>query len=346
MTRTTAEIAEIVDGEIIGDGSLRITGVANIEDAKKGDVTFALNGKYLNPAYDSKASAIIVSHESKIKSENGRAFIKASNPRLAFIKVLELFAPQIKITPGVHSTAIIGQEVILGKNISIGPYAVIRDGVKVGDGVALYAHVYVGERVEIGGETTIYPQVTLCRGVKIGKKVIIHSGSVIGSDGFGYIEVNKKHLKIPQNGSVLIGDEVEIGANVTIDRATTGTTSIGRGTKIDNQVMIAHNVTIGEDCIIIAQVGISGSVKLEDSVTLAGQVGVAGHLTIGANTVVAARSGITKSIKPNQFISGYPARPHSEEKRIKAAISRLPVLLKRVRELEQKVEELEKTHKD
>lgn len=341
MIKTVAEIAQLVDGEVIGNPNLEISGVANIEDAREGDITFALNGKYLKPAYDSRTSAIIVSNEAMIEPGNGRTFIKTANPRLAFTRVLAVFAPEIKIAVGIHPTAILGKNVDLGRNISIGPYAVIGDDVKIGDEVVVLAHSYVGDGVEIGDETTIYPQVTLCRGVKIGKKVIIHPGSVIGSDGFGYVRVNRSHLKIPQNGSVEIGDEVEIGANVTIDRATTGVTSIGRGTKIDNLVQIAHNVTIGEDCIIVAQVGISGSAKVEDAVTLAGQVGVAGHLIIGANTVVAARSGITKSIKPNEVISGYPARPHNEEKRINAAISRLPTLLKRVRGLEQKIEELE-----
>lgn len=342
MIKTASEIAQILGGEIIGDGSLQVMGVASIEDARKGDITFALNGRYLESAYRSKASVIIVSNEVKMEPENSKAIIKTANPRLAFTKILELFAPKIKIAPGLHPTAIIGQGVVLGKDISIGPYVVIGDGAEIGDGVLIYPHTYVGDRVKIGESTTIYPQVTLYREVEIGKRVIIHSGSVIGSGGFGYIEVEKRHIKIPQNGSVVIGDDVEIGASVTIDRATTGVTSIGRGTKIDSLVMIAHNVTIGQDCIIVAQVGISGSAKLEDSVTIAGQAGVAGHLTIGANTVVAARSGITKSIKPGQFISGYPARPHSEEKRIKATISKLPTLLKRIKELERKVEELEK----
>ncbi len=342
MTKTVAEIAQMLDAEVIGDRTLEISGASSIEDAKKGDITFASNGKYLKSASKSLASAIIVSNEAKIKVRKGKAIIRTPNPRLAFTRLLELFAPETKIPIGIHPTAIIGQGTVVGENVSIGPYVVIGENARIGERVVIFGHVYIGDEVEIGERTIIHPRVTLCQQVKIGKRVIINSGTVIGSEGFGYIEIEKGHLKIPQNGTVVIGDEVEIGANVTIDRATTGTTSIGRGTKIDNLVMIAHNVTIGENCIIIAQVGISGSTKIEDSVTLAGQAGVAGHLTIGANTVVAARSGVTKSIGPDQFVSGYPARPHREEKRIKAIVSKLPTLLKRIKELEGKVQELEK----
>jgi UDP-3-O-[3-hydroxymyristoyl] glucosamine N-acyltransferase len=342
MIRTTGEIAHLIGGELIGDGGLVVRGVASIEDAEEGDITFALNGRYLGSAYNSKATALIVSQDVDIEPKREMALIKVQNPRLAFTRVLELFAPKSTPKPGIHPTAFIGEGSKRGKDVSIGAYVVIGDDTRIGDGVILYPHVYIGDRVEIGEGSIIHPHVTIYRMSKIGKRVIIHSGSVVGSDGFGYVKVDGEHLKIPQNGSVEIGDDVEIGANVTIDRATTGTTQIGSGTKIDNLVMIAHNVSIGKNCVIVAQTAIAGSAKIEDGVTIAGQVGVAGHLVVGSNTVVAARSVITKSIKSGQFVSGFPARPHPEEKRIKVARTKLPDLLKKVKELEKKVERLEK----
>lgn len=334
MTRFLGEIAAIVEGDLLGAADVSIHGVATIEEAKGGDIVFALNGKYLEEAFSSQASAVIVGQEV---TKAPKPIIRTNNPRLAFAKVLELFAPVVRAKPGIHPGAILGEGVNIGEDVAIGAYVTVGDRVSIGNGVIIYPQTYVGNEVVIGAGSIIYPRVTLGQRVRLGQRVIIHSGSVIGSDGFGYLEVEGRHQKIPQNGTVVIRDDVEIGANVTIDRATTGATSIGRGTKIDNLVQIAHNVTIGEDCLVVAQTGISGSVKIGDHVTLAGQVGVVGHLSIGSGSVIAAKSGVTKDIAPNQYMSGFPAKPHEEEKRIKAAIPRLPQLLKRVKELERKL---------
>ncbi|MEW5767903.1 MAG: UDP-3-O-(3-hydroxymyristoyl)glucosamine N-acyltransferase [bacterium] len=334
MSKSLGEIAAAVGGKVVGASDISILGVATIEDAKPGDIVFALNGKYLEAAFSSQASAVIVGQEV---TKAPKPVIRTNNPRLAFAKVLELFAPVVRIRPGVHPTAILGEGVNIGEGAAIGACVTVGDKVSIGNGVVIYPQSYVGDEVIIGAGSIIYPRVTLGQRVRLGQRVIIHSGAVIGSDGFGYLEVDGRHQKIPQNGTVVIHDDVEIGANVTIDRATTGATSIGRGTKIDNLVQIAHNVTIGEDCLVVAQTGISGSVKIGDHVTLAGQVGVAGHLSIGSGAVIAAKSGVTKDIEAHQYISGFPAKPHEEEKRIKAAIPRLPQLLKRVKELERKL---------
>lgn len=334
MSKSLGEIATAVGGELIGASDISILGVATIEEARPGDIVFALNGKYLEAAFSSQSSAVIVGQEV---TKAPKPVIRTNNPRLAFAKVLELFAPVVRMKPGIHPTAILGEGVNIGEGVSIGACVTVGDKAVIGKGTIIYPQTYIGDEVIIGTESIIYPRVTVGQRVRLGHRVIIHSGAVIGSDGFGYLEVEGRHQKIPQNGTVVIHDDVEIGANVTIDRATTGATSIGRGTKIDNLVQIAHNVTIGEDCLVVAQTGISGSVKIGDHVTLAGQVGVAGHLSIGSGAVIAAKSGVTKDIEAHQYMSGFPAKPHEEEKRIKAAIPRLPQLLKRVKELERRL---------
>lgn len=223
----------------------------------------------------------------------------------------------------------------MGKDVTMGPYTVLSDGVKLADNVYISSEVYLGNNVRIGKGSFIHPRVTILDNTIVGEKVIIHSGTVIGSDGFGFAKKEDgSYYKIPQVGKVVIEDEVEIGANVAIDRATIGETRIGSGCKIDNLVHIAHNVTLGRNVAIVGLVGISGSSTIGDGVILAGQAGVTDHVRIGNNTIVAAKSGVTKNIGPNQFVSGFPARPHSKQKRIKAIINQLPQLLERVRKLE------------
>lgn len=335
-TKTLGEIAKLLEGELIGDPKITIVGVGQAKDAGQGQITLACDKRYFKLALASSAAAVIVSEQTK-EEALPKSIIKVKNPSLAWAKTLELFAPKRKTKPGIHPTAVIEEGVEVCEGTEIAAHSFVGKGAKIGQGVIIYPLVYVGEGVEIGDNSIIYPHVSLREGVVIGKKVIIHSGSVIGSDGFGYAEDDGRPVKIPQQGTVIVGDEVEIGANVTIDRATIGATIIGARTKIDNLVQIAHNVTIGENCLIVSQVGISGSVQIEDNVTLAGQAGVADHIKIGKGTIVAAKSGVIKNIGPNQIVSGFPARPHSKEKRVEALRMRLPELLKRIKKLEKDV---------
>jgi UDP-3-O-[3-hydroxymyristoyl] glucosamine N-acyltransferase len=339
MHKTLEEIASIIGGEIVGDGRVVITGICGIKEAKEGDLTFVANSRYLNLMEDTKASAIITSREVE---KAPKPIIRTDNPSLAFAKMISLIAPtQITYPQGIHPTAIVGNKVTLGNGVAIGAYTVIEDDAEIGDSVIIYPNVYIGHHTKIGNETLIYPQVIIRENIDIGCRVIIHSGTVIGSDGFGFATVQGVHHKIPQIGIVVIEDDVEIGANVTIDRARFGKTIIGKGTKIDNLVQIAHNVVMGENCIIVAQTGISGSTTIGKNVTLAGQSGVVGHIEIGDNAVIAAQAGVTKSVPADTCVSGYPAKPHQLAKRINAFIQRLPNLFKTVSGLEDKVKKVE-----
>ena len=338
MERTLKEIAKIVDGEIIGDEKTVITGVCGIKEAKKGDLTFIANSRYLSLVKHTNASAIITSRDVKSAP---LPIIRTDNPSIAFAKMVNLIAPnEVKRPKGIHPTAVIGEKVKIGRNVAIQAYAVIGDNVEIKDNTVLYAGVFVGHHTKIGRDCSIYPYVIIRERVIIQDRVIIHGGTIIGSDGFGFSTVKGVHHRIPQIGSVVIEDDVEIGANVTIDRARFDKTIIKKGTKIDNLVQIAHNVVIGEHSIIVAQSGISGSAIIGNNVTLAGQAGVIGHITIGDNTVVAGRAGVTKSIPANACVSGFPAKSHSVAKRINACVQTLPSLYKKVKELEEEIEKL------
>lgn len=337
MTKTLdlEKIAKCVNGKIIGDKNISISQIAQVNKAKKGDITFIFDKKELKKISKTQISASCIILPEDIKTISIPKII-VKNPKLAFAKLVDMFYPSTLPDRGIHSTAIIGKEVKIGKNVSIGAYCVISDRVKINDNVTIYPQTFIGNEVEIGKNSIIYPQVVIYEKVKIGKEVIIHSGSVIGSDGFGYVKEGGKHHKIPQKGSVIIEDEVEIGACVTIDRATIEATIIGKGTKIDNLVQIGHNVRIGKNCIIVSQVGISGSVTIEDNVTLAGQAGVVDHVVIKENTTVAGRAVVTKDIGPDLIVSGFPAQPHQQEMKIKALVQKLPDLVKKIKELEKK----------
>ncbi|MBI4972519.1 MAG: UDP-3-O-(3-hydroxymyristoyl)glucosamine N-acyltransferase [Candidatus Omnitrophica bacterium] len=340
VRKTLKEIAEIIDGEVVGDSGIVITGISGIKEAGAGDITFLANPKYSAFIEKTNASAIITSRE--IESAT-KPIIRTDNPSLAFTKMISALTPtQIKHPRGIHPTAILGKDISLAKDVAIGPYAVIEDNVTIGEGTIIYPGCFIGHDVKIGSDTLIYANVSIRERVSIGSRVIIHSGTVIGSDGFGFVTVDGRHLKIPQTGTVEIEDEVEIGANVTIDRARFEKTVIGKGTKIDNLVQIAHNVIVGRDCIIVAQVGISGSTTLGKNVTLAGQVGIVGHINIGDNVIVMAQSGVSKSIPPDTMVWGYPAKPHETARRINACVQNLPRLYKTVEELKKKIEAREK----
>ena len=286
-----------------------------------------------------RASAIITSRDLR---DSDKPLIITDNPSLAFSKVIELVAPNhIGYPKGIHPTAVISKSAKIGNNVAIGPNAIIEDNVSIGSNTVIYGGCYVGSLTAIGEGSLIYPNVTIRERVEIGKRVIIHSGTVIGSDGFGFATVRGVQKKIPQIGTVVIEDDVEIGANVTIDRARFDKTVIGRGTKIDNLVQIAHNVIIGRNCIIVAQAGISGSTVLGKGVILAGQAGIVGHIVIGDGAIVAAQAGVTKSVPRGTKVSGYPAKPHSTAKRVNACVQRLPEMYRRVKELEEKIKKLE-----
>ncbi|NKB23472.1 MAG: UDP-3-O-(3-hydroxymyristoyl)glucosamine N-acyltransferase [Kiritimatiellae bacterium] len=341
MNLTISQIAEELGVPFTGDGGLSITGIAGLRDAQEGDLSFLANARYALDITETKASAVLVGkeHDQPCKP----VLIKVEDPDAAFAQIALYFAP-LPITPdvGVHPKAIVSEDFELGNRVSIGPYCVLESGVKVGDGTVLSAGSYIGHNTHIGKNCFFYPHVSIRENVEIGHRVIIHNGTVIGSDGFGYT-VDKKGVrtKIPQLGSVKVEDDVEMGANVTIDRARFGKTSIGCGTKIDNLVQIAHNVVIGEHVVLCAQVGISGSVTIGDYAILGGQVGCAGHLEIGEGAMIGAQSGVTKSVAPKTFVSGYPAMEHAKATRMHAHQMRIPILKSKVKSLEKRLQELE-----
>ena len=341
MKKTLKEIAEIIGGKIINQSEelnkIEITGVTNIQDAGPSDITFAVE-PHLDKACLSNAAAVIV---PETVYEFKKPAIQVANPRIAFTLLLNIYVEKFDIKPGIHSTVVMGSDVKIGKNVSIMAYNVIEDGASIGDNTVIYPHCYIGHKSKIGSDCLIYPQVTVRENCVVNDRVIINSGAVIGSDGFGFVTKDKVHYKVPQVGGVLIEDDVEIGANTNIDRATTGLTIIKKGTKIDNLVHVAHNVVIGENCFLVAQTGISGSVTVGNNVTFAGQSGTAGHLTIGDNCVFSARTGIISDVKSNSFYSGYPARPHREWLKIKAASAKLMDFTKKIKELEEKIKKIE-----
>ncbi len=339
MKYTLGEIANLVGGELVGNPDISITGISGIKEAKKGDITFLANSKYFSLVNTTKAAAIITSREDV---ESSKPLVKTDNPSLAFAKVVNLAAPNdVKHPEGTHPSAIISDKAKLGKGVAIGAYSIVEDGVEIGDNTIIYGGCYVGRNTKIGKKCLIYSHVSIRERIEIGNRVIIHSGAVIGSDGFGFAMVRGVQEKIPQIGTVSIEDDAEIGANVTIDRARFDKTIIGKGTKIDNLVQIAHNVVTGENCIIVAQAGVSGSTVLGKGVVLAGQAGLVGHIRIGDKAIVAAQAGVTKSIPAGMKVSGYPAKPHESAKKVNACIQRLPELYKKIKELEEKIKELE-----
>jgi UDP-3-O-[3-hydroxymyristoyl] glucosamine N-acyltransferase len=330
------EIAEIAGGELDGDPEVIITSCAGFDAAEPGSLTFAEDKRRLARADEGEAAAIIVPEGTK---RGCKPLVVAANPRLAFAKVLALFAPPHGVAKGIHPTAVLGAGVSLGNDVCVGPYVTVGDNTRIGDGVVLFPQVCIGSDVEIGDECVFYPRVTVMANVSIGRRCVLHAGAVIGADGFGYVLSAGKHVKIPQIGRIEIGDDVEVGACSCIDRATTGVTRIGSGTKIDNLVQIAHNCSIGENCIIVSQTGLSGSATLEDYVVLGGQVGVNGHITIGQASQIGAQSGVLGDIPPNSVLWGTPARPKRETMESMAYVSRLPETLKDLKRRLEKLEE-------
>jgi UDP-3-O-[3-hydroxymyristoyl] glucosamine N-acyltransferase len=318
---------------VVGDATATLTGFAHATSAKPGDLTFAENEDYFALAEQSAATAIIA--DERFKSDR-KILIRVPNARIAFAKAMALFFPEKKFTAGIHPTAVIAASAKVDPTAHIGPHCVVGERVRIGARAVLQAGTCVGDDSKLGDDANLFPNVTIYPHTEIGQRVRIHAGAVIGSDGFGYVQDGGVHRKVPQIGNVIIGDDVEIGANVTIDRGALGPTVIGKGTKIDNLVQIAHNVEIGEGTLIISQVGISGSCKIGKYVVLAGQVGLAGHLNIGNQAIVAAKSGVMHDIPDGGKWLGIPAQPDKQAKRQLIAIQHLPELLRRVAELEKR----------
>jgi UDP-3-O-[3-hydroxymyristoyl] glucosamine N-acyltransferase len=335
VTFTLQELASMSGGELVGDPKLKITGAASLAEATSGEISFFGNRKYIGLLRRTRASAVFV--PTDFEEPLAAAQVRVSDPTKAFEQVMLKFAPKpITFAPGIHPSAIVGSNVRLGERVSIQPQAVIEDGSEIGDDTIIGAGSYIGHETTIGATCLIYPLVTIRERSRIGSRVIIHSGAVIGADGFGFEMVDGRHQKIQQLGIVQIDDDVEIGANTTVDRARFGRTWIQQGVKIDNLVQIAHNVIIGKNSVIVAQTGISGSTRVGERVIMGGQVGIVGHIEIADGTMIAAQSGISKSV-PGGVWFGYPAVPIAEAKQQIAWIHRLGKLFARVKEIEKKL---------
>lgn len=341
MHLIVGEIARSVGAVVEGDAHRVIRGVAGVRDAGPDEIAFVSQARYAADAAASAAGALLVGLDWN--KPVAAVLLKVEKPEAAFAQVAMQFAPPIPVPDaGIHPTALVAPQAKMGLRPSIGPYAVIEAGAELGDDVVVGAQCYIGHGVRIGDQTRLYPQVSIREHCRLGDRVIVHNGTVIGSDGFGY-EVDKQGVrtKLPQIGIVVIGDDVEIGANVTIDRARFGKTRIGRGVKIDNLVQIAHNVIVGDHAVIVSQAGVAGSSIIGSKAILAGQAGIAGHLTVGAGAVVGAQAGVTKDVPPATFVSGYPAAPHKEAAKLHAMVARLPELRERMQALQKRLDELE-----
>jgi UDP-3-O-[3-hydroxymyristoyl] glucosamine N-acyltransferase len=339
MKASLAEIAQLVQGTVVGDSSLIISSLSPIDNILDNALVFAEGSDNLKRAEQSNAGAILVgSHITDVK----KTTIQVANPFVAFIKLLSHFYPERKPTPGIHPTAIIAEDVRLGKNVSIAAYVVVESGSTIGDDSAIKSHVHIGHNVSIGAETTLHPHVTLYDNCQIGSRVTIHSSTVIGSDGFGYTVDEGQHVKVPHMGHVVIGDDVEIGANSVVDRATLGTTVIGEGTKIDNLVQVAHSVKLGKHNILCAFTGIAGSTISGNHVVFAANVGVSDHVTIDDGVILGARAGVPpgKHLKQGNIYLGNPARPKEKAIEQELAITRIPLLRKKLNALSERVERL------
>ncbi len=339
MKVTLGELADLVKGEVNGDASTKIEGVSSLELAGPSQITFLVHSRFEARLERSRAAAVIVASR-EIRDDRPKLVVK--DPYLAYAKVATFFHPRVPSMDGVSPLAFVHQEAVLGEGISIYPFAWVDRGAKIADRATLYPGVCVGEACVVGEDSVLHPGVVLYPRCELGKRVVVHAGTVIGSDGFGYAREGSRSVKIPQLGIVRIDDDVEIGANSAVDRASFGMTWIQRGVKADNLVQVGHNVVIGEDSILAGQVGIAGSVALGRGVTLAGQVGVANHLRIGDGATVGSKSGVAQDIPQGGVASGIPAIPHRSWLRSTRIIPRLPELMKRLHALEKKVETLEK----
>ncbi len=344
MKKSIKELAQLVNGIIVGDETIIISGVTSIEKSQIGDIIFVENSKFLQNAFSSNASAIILPKKLVPKDFNQKVLILVDQAKLAFAQIINVLNPPIKAPFLVETSAIIANTVQLASNVSVGHHTIIGEKTKINSCSVIGSNCVIGQEVEIGQDCVIHSNVTIYDKVKILDRVIIHSGSVIGSDGFGYVFYEGQYHKFPQIGDVIIESDVEIGSNVSIDRGALDSTVIGQGTKIDNLVQIAHNVKIGKNCVLAAQVGVSGSSIIEDNVIVGGQVGIADHVRIESGAIIGAQAGIPtgKIIRRGLTVWGTPARPIDDFKRIYAQTQQLPTLKEKLLNLEKQLAELKK----
>ena len=332
-----ADVAHRANGRLDGDPDRQVSGVATLEAAGPEHLSLVAGARYVAYVHETKAAAVLVLEELVRSVPDGVSRVVVEDPHAALAILLPLFYPEPERASGIHPTAVLESGSAVADDASVGAYAVIGARSRVGARSRIGDHCVIAEDCTVGDEVVLHPGVVLYRGVKLGDRVVVHAGARLGVDGFGYVWSGGAHRKIPQVGGCIVGDDVEIGANTTIDRGSIGNTVIGRGTKIDNLVHIGHNVEIGEHVIIIAQVGISGSTSVGTGAILAGQAGIGGHISIGAGARVGGQAGVIGDVPPNTTVSGYPARPHKEAMRASAALLRLPRLAERVRRLERAI---------
>jgi UDP-3-O-[3-hydroxymyristoyl] glucosamine N-acyltransferase len=338
MTFTAAQVAEKIRGDVVGDGSVELTGFAPADCAKPGDLTFAEQESYFAVAEQSQASAILVSGEF---ASTKKVLIRVPNARVALARLLPVFYPPDQSAPGIHPSATVAGSAQVDPTAHLGPNCVIGDRARIGARSVLMGGNHVGRDCQIGDDSCLFPHVVVYAQCQVGHRVRIHAGTVIGSDGYGYVFDEGRHRKILQVGNVIIHDDVEIGANVAIDRGALGATVIGPGTKIDNLVHVAHNVVMGRHCLIMGQVGFAGSTQLGDYCVIAAQSGIAGHLKLGNQATVGAKSGVMRDIPDQGTVLGIPAAPDKQAKRQMIALTQLPELIRRTRELEKQLAELQ-----
>jgi len=338
VEKSVSEIARILNGTVIGDGRLTIRDVKGIDEAGEGDLTFIANPKYRKHLEDTGASAVLVSPDVK---QSRKTLIVVGDPYASMARVLSVFYPPDREVAGISPLAFVEKDAFVSEDAVVYPYVYVGRGARVESRVVLHPGVVIGAGAVVGEESILYPNVTVYCRCRVGKRVILHAGVVVGSDGFGYADPGRENIKVPQVGIVQIDDDVEVGANSTIDRGTLGRTWIQRGAKIDNLVQVAHNVVVGENSVIVSQVGISGSTKLGKSVVVGGQAGLVGHITVGDRVMIAARSGVTKDVAPNSVIAGAPGTSHSRWLKIQGAVARLPEMRSAVKGMLKKIEELE-----
>lgn len=332
---TARELATFLQADLAGDPDIEVRDVGAIESARAGDAVFALDAKYLALAEQGPAAVVVV---PRALTSAHKTLLRVDDARLSFARLVAKFRPVERPVPGIHATAVVSREARVAKTASVGAFAVVEAGAEVGERAVVGPQCVLGARAAVGDDTVLTASVTVYRECRIGARCVVHAGVVVGSDGFGFTpDAGGNHVKVPQVGNVVIGDDVEIGANTTIDRATLGSTTIGDGTKIDNLVQVGHNCRIGKRVIIASQVGLSGSVTVCDGAILLGQSGYAGHLTIGERAIVMPQSGISGDVAPGQAMFGSPAVPRMERERIWLASRKLPELLRRVKALEKKL---------
>lgn len=337
MEFSVQELADRVDGRVEGDPARLVEGLAPVTSAGPGQLTYVVGASYARYLSDSRASAVLVPTDLDVEA-NGATLIRVPSPELAFSRLLQLFHPLPVREPGVHPTAVLGRGVELGEGVSVGPYAVIEDGARIGPKGSVGAHVFIGREVTIGAELRADPGCSVYEGAVLGDRVRIRAGARISSDGFGYTAGPDGPVKIRQIGRCVLGNDVEVGCNSTIDRGSLGDTVIGDGTKIDNMAHVGHNCRIGSNCFIVAQVGIAGSTVIGDGARIGGQVGIAGHVEIGEGASIAAGSGVMSNIPDGETWSGRPARPHRAWLRASSVFYKLPEILRRLKSLERAAE--------